>query len=64
MGSQKLGKRMAKLKIIFLSIVMCCSISAHAYDIDELVQVLIKKSETNSSFIYDDLIDDLKNAFL
>lgn len=59
MGSQKLGKRMAKLKIIFLSIVMCCSISAHAYDIDELVQVLIKKSETNSSFIYDDLIDDL-----
>lgn len=59
MGSQKLGKRMAKLKIIFLFIVMCCSISAHAYDIDELVQVLIKKSETNSSFIYDDLIDDL-----
>lgn len=59
MGSQKLGKRMAKLKIIFLSIVMCCSISAYAYDIDELVQVLIKKSETNSSFIYDDLIDDL-----
>ena len=50
---------MAKLKIIFLSIAMCCSISAHAYDIDELVQVLIKKSETNSSFIYDDLIDDL-----
>jgi outer membrane protein TolC len=59
MGSQKLGKRMAKLKIIFLSIFMSCSISAHAYDIDELVQVLIKKSETNSSFIYDDLIDDL-----
>jgi outer membrane protein TolC len=36
----------------------------HAYDIDELVKILIDKNENNSAFIYDDQIDDisLENA--
>ena len=59
MGSQKLGKRMAKLKIIFLSIAFCWSIPLQAYNIDELVKILIDKNENNSAFIYDDQIDDI-----
>src|SRR6056300_568379 len=64
MGSQKLGKRMAKIKIIFLFIVFCWSMPLQAYDIDELVKILIDKNENNSAFIYDDQIDDisLENA--
>ena len=59
MGSQKLGKRMAKLKIIFLSIAFCWSIPLQAYNIDELVKILIDKNENNSAFKYDDQIDDI-----
>ena len=59
MGSQKLGKRMAKLKIIFLSVALCWSIPLQAYDIDELVKILIDKNENNSAFKYDDQIDDI-----
>ena len=55
---------MAKLKIIFLFIVFCWSMPLQAYDIDELVKILIDKNENNSAFIYDDQIDDisLENA--
>ena len=59
MGPQKLGKRMAKLKIIFLSIAFFWSIPLHAYNIDELVKILIDKNENNSAFKYDDQIDDI-----
>lgn len=59
MGSQKLGKRMAKLKIIFLAIAFCWSIPLQAYNIDELVKILIDKNENNSAFKYDDQIDDI-----
>ena len=59
MGPQKLGKRMAKLKIIFLSIAFCWSIPLQAYNIDELVKILIDKNENNSAFKYDDQIDDI-----
>src|SRR6056300_1562888 len=59
MGSQKLGKRMAKLKIIFLSIAFCWSMPLQAYNIDELVKILIDKNENNSAFKYDDQIDDI-----
>ena len=59
MGSQKLGKRMAKLKIIYLFIAFCWSIPLQAYNIDELVKILIDKNENNSAFIYDDQIDDI-----
>ena len=59
MGSQKLGKRMAKLKIIFLSIAFFWSIPLQAYNIDELVKILIDKNENNSAFKYDDQIDDI-----
>ena len=50
---------MAKLKIIFLSIAFCWSIPVQAYDIDELVKILIEKNENNSAFKYDDQIDDI-----
>ena len=50
---------MAKLKIIFLSIAFCWSIPLQAYNIDELVKILIDKNENNSAFIYDDQIDDI-----
>ena len=55
---------MAKFKIIFLFIVFCWSMPLQAYDIDELVKILIDKNENNSAFIYDDQIDDisLENA--
>ena len=55
---------MAKLKIIFLFIAFCWSMPLQAYDIDELVKILIDKNENNSAFIYDDQIDDisLENA--
>ena len=50
---------MAKLKIIFLFIAFCWSIPLQAYNIDELVKILIDKNENNSVFIYDDQIDDI-----
>jgi len=50
---------MAKLKIIFLFIAFCWSIPLQAYNIDELVKILIDKNENNSAFIYDDQIDDV-----
>ena len=50
---------MAKLKIIFLSIAFFWSIPLQAYDIDELVKILIDKNENNSTFKYDDQIDDI-----
>ena len=55
---------MAKLKIIFLFVAFCWSMPLQAYDIDELVKILIDKNENNSAFIYDDQIDDisLENA--
>ena len=55
---------MAKLKIIFLFVTFCWSMPLQAYDIDELVKILIDKNENNSAFIYDDQIDDisLENA--
>ena len=59
MGAQKFRKRMAKLKIVFLSIALCWSLPLQAYDIDELVKILIEKNENNSSFKYDDQIDDI-----
>ena len=59
MGAQKFRKRMAKFKIIFLSIALCWSLPVQAYDIDELVKILIDKNENNSSFKYDDQIDDI-----
>lgn len=55
---------MAKFKIIFLFVAFCWSMPLQAYDIDELVKILIDKNENNSAFIYDDQIDDisLENA--
>ena len=55
---------MAKLKIIFLFVAFFWSMPLQAYDIDELVKILIDKNENNSAFIYDDQIDDisLENA--
>ena len=50
---------MAKLKIIFLSIALCWSLPSQAYDINELVKILIEKNENNSAFKYDDQIDDI-----
>ena len=47
MGAQKFRKRMAKLKIVFLSIALCWSLPLQAYDIDELVKILIEKNENN-----------------
>ena len=55
---------MAKFKIIFLFVTFCWSMPLQAYNIDELVKILIDKNENNSAFIYDDQIDDisLENA--
>ena len=50
---------MAKLKIVFLPIAFCWSIPLQAYNIDELVKILIDKNENNSAFKYDDQIDDI-----
>ena len=59
MGAQKFRKRMAKFKIVFLSIALFWSLPLQAYDIDELVKILIEKNENNSAFKYDDRIDDI-----
>ena len=59
MGSQEFRKRMAKFKIILLSIGLCWSLPLQAYDIDELIKILIEKNENNSAFKYDDQIDDI-----
>ena len=50
---------MAKIKVIFLSIAFWWSIPLQAYNIDELVKILIDKNENNSVFKYDDQIDDI-----
>ncbi len=51
---------MEKFKIIKILIVgLFFYHSAHSYDISELVKILIDKNETNSSFNYDELIDEL-----
>ena len=42
-----------------LSIALCWTLPLHAYDIDELVKILIEKNENNSAFKYDDQIDDI-----
>ena len=59
MGAQEFRKRMAKLKIILLSITFCWSLPLQAYDIDELIKILIDKNENNSAFKYDNQIDDI-----
>ena len=59
MGSQKFRRRMAKLKIVFLSIILCWCLPLQAYDIDKLLKILIEKNENDSSFKYDDQIDDI-----
>ena len=43
MGDQKFRKRMAKLKIVFLSIALCWSLPLQAYDIEELVKIGLDK---------------------
>ena len=51
---------MEKFKIIKILIIgLFFYHSAHSYDISELVKILIDKNETNSSFNYDELIDEL-----
>ena len=63
MGAQKFRKRMAKLKIVFLSIALCWSLPLQAYDIDELVKILIEKNEN----VEDSLIihlDSIENDLL
>lgn len=50
---------MAKLKIIFLSIALCWSVPLQAYDVDDLIKILVDKNENNSAFKYDDQIDDI-----
>ena len=52
---------MAKIKIIFFIILFSFLLSnAKSYEISDLVKILIEKNNTNSSFKYDDLIDDKK----
>ena len=52
---------MAKIKITLFIILLSLLISnAKSYEISDLVKILIEKNNTNSSFKYDDLIDDKK----
>ena len=52
---------MAKIKITFFIILFSFLLSnAKSYEISDLVKILIEKNNTNSSFKYDDLIDDKK----
>ena len=65
MELKKFGKRMAKIKVILISLILLISFNkTYAYEISDLIKILIDKNENNSSFKYDDLIDDLdlKNA--
>jgi len=56
---------MAKIKVILISLILLISVNkTYAYEISDLIKILIDKNENSSSFKYDDLIDDLdlKNA--
>jgi outer membrane protein TolC len=62
---KKLGKTMAKLKIVLFSLFFSVvSNSLLSYEITDLIKILIEKNETNSKFKYDNLIEDknLQNA--
>ena len=65
MELKKFGERMAKIKVILISLILLISVNkTYAYEISDLIKILIDKNENSSSFKYDDLIDDLdlKNA--
>ena len=65
MEFRKLGKTMAKLKIVLFSLFFSVvSNSLLSYEITDLIKILIEKNETNSKFKYDNLIEDkdLQNA--
>jgi outer membrane protein TolC len=56
---------MGKIKVIFfLTIISFYISSAKSYEISDLIKILVEKNNTNSSFKYDDLIDNknLQNA--
>ncbi len=50
---------MEKIKVIIISLVLIFSfLKANSYEISDLIKILIEKNNTNSSFKYDDLIDE------
>jgi len=50
---------MGKIKIIFCLIILSSYLnSAKAYEISDLIKILVEKNNTNSYFKYDDLIED------
>ena len=52
---------MGKIKIIFCLIIFSFYLNtANAYEISDLIKILIEKNNTDSSFKYDDLIEDKK----
>ena len=56
---------MAKIKVIIISLFLLLNFNfTNAYEISDLIKILIDKNENSSSFKYDDLIDDidLENA--
>ena len=56
---------MGKIKVIFFLTIICfCISSAKSYEISDLIKILVEKNNTDSSFKYDDLIDNknLQNA--
>ena len=61
MEVEKFGERMEKIKIIFISLFLLFSINiANSYEISDLIKILVEKNKNNSSFKYDDLIEDLE----
>ena len=65
MEFKKFGKRMAKIKVTIISLFLLLNFNlTNAYEISDLIKILIDKNENSSSFKYDDLIDDidLENA--
>ena len=65
MEFKKSGKRMAKIKVTIISLFLLLNFNlTNAYEISDLIRILIDKNENSSSFKYDDLIDDidLENA--
>ena len=61
MEVEKFGERMEKIKIIFISLFLLLSINiANSYEISDLIKILVEKNKNNSSFKYDDLIEDLE----